>query len=584
VNIVTDAQLMIAAAAFTLAAIHLRVSFGRRDRSIHLLFAIGAAGLGVFALFERSLMLAETPAEYGELLRYAHVAICFTLIAFAFFVREYLHATRDWLLWAFVSTRLLALVLNFTTGVNLNYLEITAIKKISFLGEIVSIPVGVPNRAMIVGQIGLLLSVSYFIDAAVSIWKKGDRWRGGVVGASVALLSVANIVTSISVFWGLFQMPIFSSPYFLIVLGTMGFELSYDLKRAAETTEELAKARNENAQMNEELALSASAGSVGVWTRDLEGGPIIASEKWREIFGFDPGQTILFADYLARIHDDDREEVIRARTRAERDLEDYHTEYRVVLPDGEIRWVGSAGRVERSNGSVKRFRGTSVDITKRKLAEETAHDLAKKLMDAQEKERARIARDLHDGLSQSMALLSINLQALDVEGSNVLAAKDEVRRLGTQINEMSAELHRISHELHPAKLGQLGLEAALKGFCRESGSSYGLKIHFDATTIPRTLPDDVSLCLFRIAQESLRNIAKHSGGENVHVQLVLDGQAISLTVTDDGCGFDPHLRPSSGSLGLISMSERIRAVHGTVTVDSSLGSGTTITARVPNVL
>jgi len=574
---------MIAAAAFTLAAVHLRVSFGWEGRLIHLYFAIGATGLGVFALFERSLMLAQTPSEYAELLRWAHVTICFTLIALALFVREYMGTKRDWLLWAFISTRLLALVLNFTTGVNLNYLEITAIKKISFLGEVVSVPVGIPNRAMIVGQLGLLLSVIYFIDAAVSIWKKGDHWRGGVIGACVAIISVANLVTSVSVLWGIFQMPIFSSPYFLVVLGTMGFELSYDLKRAAETTQELTKARGENAAINEELALSASAGSVGVWTRDLKGGPIIASEKWREIFGFDPGQTILFEDYLARIHDGDREEVIRARANAERSGH-YETQYRIVLPDGETRWVASVGRVEGNNGTAKRFRGTSVDITKRKLAEETAHDLAKKLMDAQEKERARIARELHDGLSQSVALLSIHLQALDLDGTNVAAAKADLAGLSLQIAEMSAEMHRISHELHPAKLGQLGLETALKGFCRESSLSYGLDIDFDARNVNSPVPDDVSLCLFRIAQESLRNIVKHSHADRVTVELAVDGTDISLTVTDDGCGFDPHLQPSNGSLGLISMSERIRAVHGTVTVESTMGSGTTIHARVPNVI
>ena len=583
-HIVTNLQLMISAAAFTLAAMHLRVALGTGGRRMHLLFAVGSAGLGVYALFERPLMIAETPAEYGWLLRYAQIPVNLTIVIMALFVREYMGTGRDRLLAIVIASRVISLVFNFTTGENINFVEITSIKKLPFFGQMASVPIGVPNKAMILGQIGLLISIIYFVDAAVSAWRRGDKWRGGVVGGSVAVISVVTLGVSIAVPWGLLEVPLFASPYFLLVIGAMGFELSYELKRAAETSEELSKARDENAKINGELALSASAASVGVWSRDLDGGPIMASDKWREMFGFEPGQTISFQDYISKVHPDDREKTVRTKEDAEKYSGQYEIEFRIVLPSGEIKWIGSTGSVAPENGSPRRVRGASVDITARKLAEETAHELSRSVMQAQEKERARIARELHDGLSQSMALLSINLQGVSLDGVDEAAAKNKVAGLTLQLAEMSSEMHRISHELHPAKLGQLGLEAALKGFCRESGSSYGLNVDFVAANIPRVLPDDISLCLFRIAQESLRNIAKHSGAEHVTVELATDGPDICLSITDDGRGFDPAVRPSNGSLGLISMIERIRAVHGTVTVNSVIGSGTTVHARVPDVV
>lgn len=203
-------------------------------------------------------------------------------------------------------------------------------------------------------------------------------------------------------------------------------------------------------------------------------------------------------------------------------------------------------------------------------------------MSAQEKERARIARELHDDLSQSLALLSINLHGIDVEAGDPVAVKRQLGQLTSQIQRLSSDVHRISHELHPAKLEQLGLESALRGFCREIATTHGLKIEFHADNISRSLPNDISLCLYRVAQESLQNIVKHSGASGVTVNLDQHETEIRLTVSDNGGGFDPEAERSKESLGLISMTERIHAVSGQITIDSSAGSGSQVIARVPH--
>ena len=140
---------------------------------------------------------------------------------------------------------------------------------------------------------------------------------------------------------------------------------------------------------------------------------------------------------------------------------------------------------------------------------------------------------------------------------------------------------RISHELHPAKLKQLGLEAALGGFCREIESAYPIHVTFVAHDLPRVLPSDVSLCLYRITQEALQNIVKHSGADSARVDArAVDGEII-LTVTDNGRGFNIDTTRTKESLGLISMRERVRAVNGIVEITSKVGSGSRIEARVP---
>jgi PAS domain S-box-containing protein len=350
-----------------------------------------------------------------------------------------------------------------------------------------------------------------------------------------------------------------------------------DRELAAEAARE---SKERLAETLDQLQLAASAANVGMWTRTLGGEISWVSEKAGEIWGFPPGEHITQEKLVQNLHPDDRPRLVTLIRELEAGGTDYQIEYRVILKGGNIRWIHSRGKLEAANGN-RIVRGAIVDITKLKTAEEAIHALSHKLMTAQEKERARLARELHDDLSQSIALLSIQLTTLSNDPKDLGYVKGQLDKYVSEIERLGNDVHRISHELHPAKLTQLGLEAALGGFCRELAAAHPLEIDFEAADLPRDLPQDISLCLYRVVQESLRNIVKHSEATSARVAIRLADGHIRLSVSDDGKGFDPSASPAKEALGLISIDERVRAVNGEAKVTSAVGAGTTIDVQVP---
>jgi signal transduction histidine kinase len=223
-----------------------------------------------------------------------------------------------------------------------------------------------------------------------------------------------------------------------------------------------------------------------------------------------------------------------------------------------------------------RWRGA----VERERAAQEMRDLAGRLIGAQEVERTRIARELHDGLSQSVALMSVHFDLLAQHPPDTADFSENMRDLSGQAQRISSEMHRISHELHPAKLEQLGLVPALRGFCRDIAAAHGLAVEFTHDDIPDTLPAGVDICLYRVVQESLHNVIKHAKAARANVRLTTVEKTIRLAVTDDGAGFDSTAPPAKSSLGLVSMKERVRLVDGTLTVESQQGKGTTVALAV----
>jgi len=204
------------------------------------------------------------------------------------------------------------------------------------------------------------------------------------------------------------------------------------------------------------------------------------------------------------------------------------------------------------------------------------------LIDSEEQERARIARDLHDDIGQRMALLEVKLEELREDVANptveALSTVDELRK---EAGEISSDIQALAHALHSPKLERLGLVTTMRSFCDEFGQQQKVEIDFRSHDLPTPLPLDVSLSLFRILQESLHNSAKHSGARQCEVELFEASDAIHLIVRDSGLGFKPEAAIKGRGLGLISMQERIKLVKGEFTIDSQLNRGTTIHVRVP---
>jgi len=234
------------------------------------------------------------------------------------------------------------------------------------------------------------------------------------------------------------------------------------------------------------------------------------------------------------------------------------------------------------DGLFAGYIGSCVDITESKLAEEALFSVGSRLIEAQEDERARIARELHDDFSQRMALLAIELGRLrqDIPGSNgdALNRMDIVRK---HASEIGSDIQALSHQLHSAKLDYLGIAVAMKDFCVEFGAKQKFKIDFRSQDLPSSVSPEVSLCLYRVLQEALHNAAKHSQVSHFDVQLRGVPGEIQLTIKDAGVGFDVESVNKRRGIGLISMRERVKLVNGTFSIASRLNHGTEIGVRIP---
>jgi signal transduction histidine kinase len=221
-----------------------------------------------------------------------------------------------------------------------------------------------------------------------------------------------------------------------------------------------------------------------------------------------------------------------------------------------------------------------VDITERKLAEAALASVSRRLIEAQEQERSRIARELHDDIGQRLALLAIKLAQLQQNPPNSSELPSRIGELQNQTSEIAADIQSLSHELHSSRLQYLGIAAAIRGFCREFGEQQKVEIDCKIHDLPVPLSPDISLCLFRVLQEALHNSTKHSGVRYFEVELWGTPGEIHLTVSDSGAGFDIEAARASRGLGLISMEERLRLVGGGLSINSQPKRGTTIHARV----
>jgi signal transduction histidine kinase len=234
------------------------------------------------------------------------------------------------------------------------------------------------------------------------------------------------------------------------------------------------------------------------------------------------------------------------------------------------------------DGSFAGYIGSCVDITEQKLAEEALCSMSRRLIEAQEQERSRIARELHDDINQRLALVVIGL---DRQARDLLSTTKEMRSaVGEaieQISDLSSDIHIMSHRLHSSKLDTVGLAAAAAGFCQELSKQQSVEVDYQCDGIAMKLPETVALCMFRVLQEALQNAIKHSGAKHFKVSLEECTNQIALTICDAGRGFNPAEALKGRGLGLASMTERLKLVGGELLIDAAPERGTTIRAFVP---
>ena len=334
-----------------------------------------------------------------------------------------------------------------------------------------------------------------------------------------------------------------------------------------------------------ELKDAQRLAGVGSWHWDRATGTVTWSEELFRLAARDPSLPAVSYEEHQQLYSDEGWNHLRAAVDTSLQTgAPYELLLEMICADGLRRWVTARGEVERgSTGDITGLRGTVQDVTERKRAEETLSNLNGRLLEAQEAERARIARDLHDDIGQRLALLAVTMAPFKELLSDSMsdAARLSLNTFQKQLADISADVQALSHQLHPPNLLYVGLESAMRSFCTGLTDQKGVQLDLHFEHVPANVSPDVSLCLFRILQEALHNAVRHSRSEHFEVRLRRTADALELTVRDEGVGFDVEAATRGVGLGLTSMRERLKLVGGELCIESQSMCGTTIRARAP---
>jgi PAS domain S-box-containing protein len=344
------------------------------------------------------------------------------------------------------------------------------------------------------------------------------------------------------------------------------------------STVELARLRESEARSRMVIDIAP----VLIWMSGLDTQFTYFNQYWLDFTGR-PIESELGYGWTKGIHADDLRQYEITYQDAFAHRRPFRTEFRLRGADGEYRWLLDVGTPMRDeSGSFTGFVGSCLDITANKIAAHAVATISGRLIEAQEQERSRLARELHDDINQRLALLAIELEQLRLSPPG--ARKDQARRIDDLQHmtlEISRDVQALSHELHSSKLDFLGLVPAFSSFCREFSQQKSVEVRFTHADIPHSVPRHISLCLFRVLQEASHNVVKHSGVRRFDVDLRGMAGHLYLTIRDGGKGFDPGAAASARGLGLVSMRERLSLVGGTLAIRSAFAGGTEIFADVP---
>ena len=579
-SLVTVVWSMIAAACLTLAAVHLPVWWRNREARATLAFGIAAASTAAIAFAELVMLKAATPETYATAVRWAHVPIVVLMVALAGFAFHHLGAGRAWLAIAAIGLRLLSLVINFSVGQNLNWLEVQGLRDVMFLGEVVRVPIGVSNPWMAIGQLSVLLLTVFFVDASVTAWRRGRRAAALVVGGILTLLMLSGGVLAVALFWGKFQAPYVLSLFCLGIVAVMAYALSTDLLRAKQLVGDLSV-------KEQEAALAAEAADFGTFSRDMRRNVIDASDKWRELFGFVPGQPLALDDLVQRIHVDDRAAFADSTAASIRERRTQHVEFRVQPGDGRIRWIAAIGRVEFDlRGRPVRSRGVCIDISARKQAEQ---EMLRLRQDIAHVGRVSVMGQLASALAHEInqplgailrnaeaALLFMQDPSPDLNEINAILEdirKDD-QRAGAVIDRMRALLRRDEAEMQPVDVAQMLDDVA--ALLRPDAAARHVSLEIDLPPDPpRLLGDRVQLqqVLLNLILNGMDALGAGTGGlRKVAVTARrLGTHALEFSVADTGSGipagqieriFDPFFTTKTSGIGMgLSISRSIVEAH-----------------------
>jgi PAS domain S-box-containing protein len=588
---------MNAGACLTLAAFYGAVWCKQRQNRVYLLFSYSAVAAAAISTFEVCMMNAQTVEGYQLLVRWIHVPTWVLTLSFVAFVRLYLHAGRAWLAWSIYILRTLILIFNFSFPSGINFKAITDIRHFSWAGEMVSLPIGVPNPWGLLSQLSLVLLLVFSVDAAITVWRHGDRRRALLIGGSMIFGAILAWHVPL-VIWGIIDVPFFLGFTYTAIVAAMAYELSSDMARAARLTHEL--------EISEKrFNLAADSANLGMWEWDLEKDEIWVTPTRRAQLGFPASGRITFEDLISRWHADDRDKVRETVKEAIQTGKDYQADFRVVRGDGSMHWVCARGRVQvDAHGKPIRLTGIGLDITDRKEAELIAQQqrgeierlrqqktallerevaararLEREVIESCAREQRRIAYDLHDGVGQQLVGIALSAKLLEeqLRPSRPIEA-EKASAIVRLANEAARQTRLTARSLEGAD-GVGDLKAALESLAMDISQNCRVRsmVKANGASLPVSAP--VATQLYRIAQEAVRNAVEHGAAHEVLIQLTFGHREMVLKVQDDGEGFDT--KANGHGMGLRIMRYRAQCIGGSCEVHTGSTKGTTVCCRVP---
>jgi two-component system, LuxR family, sensor kinase FixL len=592
---------MTASACLTMAFVYGIIWWRRRDSWAHLLFAVAALGAAALAACDLAALRAGTPAQLGSAIQWMQFSIWVSFLSLAGFVRLYLRAGRIWLLWTVCGLRTLAVLLNFVTGKNLNYQDITSLRHISLLGESVPIGLGPMNPWMLVGLLSLVALVAFVTDAAITAWRRGDTRQAVVVGGGIVFFVLLGAGEGAAAFWGIFPWPLTPGLLNVGIVAVMGYELAGEALRAGQLAQDLRASE-------QQMAMAAEAANLGFWFREFGRGEIWATDQWRALFGFTKSERLHHDKFLERLHPDDRDIPRQAIANANRHAGRYRAEYRLLLPDGRVRWIAAEGRVEFGrNAEPLRVQGVTLDITHSKQtdAEAEAHrNEVAHLMRAAS--LGELSSALAHELNQPLAAILFNAQAAQISLARESFDIAEIRailqdivaddnRASEVINRLRRLLKKGEFQPQPLETNDL-IQEVLRLMNHDLRARRVWVITELAAGMPAILGDRVQL------QQVLINLILNAGdamSQPAHNARTLtlrssrvSGNAIQISVADSGCGiplgneekiFEPYHTTKAQGLGLgLSLSRSIViAHHGRLWAENKPGGGAAFHFTIP---
>jgi len=578
---VTVVWSMIAAACLTLAAVHLPVWWRNREARATLAFSVAAICTAAIALCELAMLKAATPADYVMAQRWINLPIALLFVALAGFAHHHLDARLRWLAVTAIALRLVSLVINFTVGESATFLHATSLHSVPLLGEQVAMAVGTRNPWRAVGHAAVLLLMLYFLAASVHAWRQGRRLAAVLVGGSLTFFMAASLTRAVLVSWQGGNAPSTVSLFALGVVAVMAYALSADLLRARQLVVELS-------EREREADLVADAANLGTWTRDIVRDSLVASKKLRELFGFAPGEPLTGEDLAQRVHADDRAAFRDRLSQATRRRGEYQSEFRLVLPDGQLRWIAALGRVDfDAKGNPMRSRGACIDITARKEAEREMLHLRQDIAHVgRVSVMGQISAALAHEINQPLGAILRNAEAaalfMQHEAPDLLEISAILEDIRKDDQRASAVIDRIRallrhEEVAMTTLNMRGVLGDVATLLRPDAAARHVALEFG---VPADLPavrgdqvqiQQVLLNLILNGMDSLEGLRDRP--RSVTVTARRDGRAIvEVSVSDSGRGidaghfdriFEPFFTTKAKGIGMgLSISRGLIEAHG----------------------